>query len=146
MSAHVDPVRFDEAEGSDRRLLVDHLRACAACRVAAAEHDPTILFSLLDRAPVPAALLDRVSAGVAERVAAARPGSGMRRAAAAAMVAMALICGYATFRHEAPAPRPTLDRPRAAVDVRPADAVSGVVDFTVGDTQVVMVYNGDLRL
>jgi len=34
----------------------------------------------------------------------------------------------------------------AAVEVTPDAAISQVVDMTVGDTQVVMVYNGKLSL
>lgn len=154
MSPHLDPARFDALAGADRRAMVDHLRACPACRQAAAAADPTILFALLDRAPVPERVLQQVTTGVALRIAAtARPG-GVRAGAVAAMIALALLCGYATVQNVVPqAPHalagrelPSADHPRAAVDVRAAEAVSSVVDFTVGETQVVMVYNGDLHL
>jgi hypothetical protein len=152
MSVHVDPARWEGAEGALRRAMVEHLRSCAACRRAAAAHDPAILFALLDRTPIPAAILDGVSAGLARRLDADRAATGARRATAAAMIALVLVCGYATIRDEtvpgglASRELPFVDHPLAAVDVLPSSGVSGVVDFTVGDTQVVMVYNGDLQL
>jgi len=151
VSAHLDPAAFDALEGAARRLAVDHLRGCAACRAAAAAHDPTILFALLDRTAIPAHVLDEVSAGVLRRVESEPAAGRVRRLAAAAMLALALLCGWEMGQPPAPPAAPAIagikhGLPRAAVDVRPADAVSGVVDISVGETQVVMVYNGDLHL
>lgn len=167
MSTHVDVAAFLDASGAQRLAMVDHLRTCAACRAAAVEHDPTILFALLDRAPIPSSLLDEVST-VAVRRAEGGPvsladrwavsGGGARRwTAAAAMALLALVCGYGVVRNPSVAPQEvagqgasapvtTLGARLASVEVEPARTVSSVVDFTVGETQVVMVYNGALKL
>ena len=169
MSAHLDVIAFLDASGERRRAMVDHLRGCAACRAAAVEHDPTILFALLDRAPIPSAVLDEVSTVAARRAESgpvslsdrlAASGGGARRwAAAAAMALLALVCGYGVLRQPTVAPQDVAVKTTAApaatttpglrlasVEVEPARTVSGVVDFTVGETQVVMVYNGALKL
>ncbi|HEX4823140.1 MAG TPA: hypothetical protein VFV19_02390 [Candidatus Polarisedimenticolaceae bacterium] len=151
MSAHLDPAGFDALTGAARREAVDHLRVCSGCRASALAHDPTILFALLDRTPVPARILDDVASGVRREIQAVPRPQTVRRFAAAAMLALALVCGFVAGRSPLPAPASAIavlphDLPRAAVDVSPQQAVSGVVDFSVGETQVVMVYNGDLHL
>jgi hypothetical protein len=163
VSAHVDPRALEGAAGDARRAMLDHLRECAACRAAVAAEDPVALFALLAETPVPRRVLDEVSANVARRAGLDRASFGAvlasmpsirLRLAAAAVAGLALV-GVTTMLRQAPevsalargatdAPR-TLSQ-RADVDVRPDRAVSQVVDFTVGDTQVVMVYNGDLKL
>jgi hypothetical protein len=55
------------------------------------------------------------------------------------------MCGYANLG-ERPASPVAMSSRRADVDVDPARGVSQVIDLTVGETQVVMVYNGDLNL
>lgn len=165
MSAHVDPARFADASGIDRRAMLGHLRTCAACRAAAADHDPSLLFALLADTPIPERILDEVSRGVSRNAGRDRAPWGsldpaapwLRRGAAAAVVTLALASGYLAMREGSAPPavavhvpateipaRPAA--PRADVDVGSVGSVSQVVDFTVGDTQVVMVYNGDLRL
>jgi anti-sigma factor RsiW len=162
VSPHVDPRLFEIAGGDQRRAMVEHLRNCPACRSEAAAFDPSILFSLLAAAPIPKVVLDDVSAEVSRRAGSDRGSIGglmaampaaRVRVAAAAVVALVLVSGYATMRRparelaatEAASVPPTVAQ-RADVDVLPARAVSQVVDFTVGETQVVMVYNGDLQL
>jgi hypothetical protein len=163
MSAHIDPAAFGEASGDARRSMTAHLRSCQACRDSVAAHDPVALLALLADAPVPRRILDEVSADVARRAGRDRGSFGAivasapsirLRLAAAAMVGVALLGAYASLReHPVPPPLASASREavpalsqRADVDVHPAQAVSQVVDFTVGDTQVVMVYNGDLKL
>jgi hypothetical protein len=99
--------------------------------------------------------LDDLSKDVARRAGSDRSSFGAlavtntwpRRAAAAAVVALALFTGYATLR-----PKPVTAPPisaasrRADVEVESGRGVSQVIDLTVGDTQIVMVYNGDLQL
>jgi len=156
VSLHVDPARFAEATGSARLEMVRHVAGCPACREAVAEHDPALLFALLAITPIPARMLDEVSSGVAAGAGRERERMPLRLAAAAAVAALALITGYATLVHrEAPpepalaaqaTPPPAVPAARADVEVEPAGGVSHVVDLTVGETQVVMVYNGDLHL
>ena len=157
MSAHVDPVALAEAAGAPREVMIEHLAGCAECRTAVARQDPSLLFGMLARAPIPEAILDQVSRGVAHEagIAASRGGplwegsTGARRLVAAAVVAVALLTGLYALTSRGPriAPAPYVDAPvAAAVEVTPDAAVSQVVDMTVRDTQVVMVYNGNLRL
>ena len=135
--------------------MLEHLRDCAPCRNNAAAHDPTILFGLLALTPLPAALLDDLSNEVARRAGSDRSPYGAlagsaawpRRAAAAAVLVLTLLCGYTTLRERPAVPSPvSLSSRRADVDVESGRGVSQVIDLTVGETQIVMVYNGDLSL
>lgn len=148
MSAHVDPQALDEASGTARRTMVAHVAGCRECRRAVAAHDPTLLFALLADTPIAAPILEAVSAGAAKKVAAASRPAPLRAVAAAVALA-AGMSGVIILRSTlAPAPRPEVAVvPRADVEVHEVGApVSQVVDFTVGDTQVVMVYNPELQL
>ena len=155
MSAHVDPVRFESASGPLRREMLVHLAACASCRSRVAAHDPSALFSLLALRPMPEASLDDVSVAVSRRIGTDEPSFGAltegaawpRRAAAAAIFVLTLLSGYATLYTRLSAP-PTLasSQRRADVDVDSTSGVSQVINLTVGDTQIVMVYNGELNL
>lgn len=161
MSAHFDPRGWDDVSGPARRALLEHAAACASCREALVAHEPSALFALLALAPMPAPVLDAVSSEVARRAGiGAAPAAALadatpwvRRATAAAIAVAGLLTAAATFFHTAPTPVPLAPMavapratPRADVEVAPGDAVSQVVDFTVGDTQVVMVYNPELHL
>jgi hypothetical protein len=120
-----------------------------------ADHDPTILFSLLAITPVPGSLLDDLSIEIGRRMGSDRLPFGViagsaawpRRAAAAAVLVLTLLSGFATL-HERPAATPpmSLSSRRADVEVESGRGVSQVIDLTVGETQIVMVYNGDLNL
>ena len=155
MIVHVDPVALSAASGSKRRAMIEHLARCARCRNRAAAHDPAILFSLLALSPIPDDVLSGVSTEVARRAGRDRlPLGGLvgsapwpRRAAVAAVLLLTLVSGYTTLRERPVAP-PEIFRsqPRADVDVAAENGVSQVIDLTVGDTQIVMVYNGDLKL
>jgi hypothetical protein len=158
VSAHLDPAAFGEARGAARREMVDHLRGCAACRDLIAAHDPSLLFALLADTPIPTSLLDALSVEVARRAgddrvsvgAAALGLSWPRRLAATAALVLMIVSGYATVgvrrsRVAPETPEVTAAR-RADVEVRSGDGVSQVIDLTVGETQIVMVYNGDLKL
>jgi anti-sigma factor RsiW len=155
MSPHADPLRLASSSGRERRALLEHVRRCAACRRDLAAHDPSALFGLLALAPVPEALLDELSTEVARRAGSDRSPFGViagpavwpRRAAAAAVLVLTLLSGYATLYQPPAAPPPiALSSQRADVDVESGRGVSQVIDLTVGETQIVMVYNGDLNL
>lgn len=152
MSAHVDPAALETATGAARTEMLAHLRGCAACRRAVVDQDPSALFALLALAPVPERVLDEVQATVVRRAGDAAPSYGvpapwLRRAAAAAIFALVVLSGYVTLhdRTGGPAPAPVLSQ-RADVEVDTGRGVSQVIDLTVGETQLVMVYNGDLKL
>lgn len=135
--------------------MQEHLLACPPCRRAVVHHDPSALFGLLALEPLPPILLQELSRTIARRAGSERPSFGAfaaaatwpRRAAAAAMFALTLLCGYATLhdRSAGPAP-PVLSSRRADVEVDSGRGVSQVIDLTVGETQIVMVYNGELQL
>jgi len=155
VSAHVDPPQMTSASGPARRAMLAHLKECAACRSRAAAHDPTILFGLLAFKPLPEPLLNDLSVEVARRAGRDRSALGMlaeavawpRRVAVAAVAVLALLSGYATLRERVAAPPElALSQPRADVEVTAGEGVSQVIDLTVGETQIVMVYNGDLKL
>ncbi len=155
MNEHIDPLRLSPATGPERLAMLQHLRVCESCRQAAAGHDPSQLFVLLALTPMPARLLDDLSIEVARRAggdnspygAVAGTAPWPRRASAVAAAVLAVLCVYATLER-----RPALRAPvamssrRADVDVEPSRGVSQVIDLTVGETQIVMVYNGDLNL
>ena len=135
--------------------MLEHLRACPPCQRAVAGQDPSMLFGLLALAPLSPALLDDLSRTIARRAGSDRPPYGAlaepatwpRRAAAAAMFALTLLSGYATLYERSAAPTPlALSSRRADVEVDSGRGVSQVIDLTVGETQIVMVYNGELKL
>jgi len=135
--------------------MLAHVASCAACRKIVAAHDPALLFGLLTLAPIPESLLDELSVEVARLAGRDRSPLGVlagvatwpRRVAAAAVLMLALLCGYATLREPPVQPETmSMARPLADVDVDSARGVSQVIDLTVGETQIVMVYNGDLKL
>ena len=114
-----------------------------------------MLFGLLALAPLPPVLLDELSRTIARRagdepqpfVAFAESSIWPRRAAAAAIFALTLLSGYATLYDRPAAPTPIARSSRRAdVEVDSGRGVSQVIDLTVGETQIVMVYNGDLKL
>jgi hypothetical protein len=155
VSAHVDPAQWAASSGRERSAMLSHLRACAACQRAVAAHDPVALFGLLAAAPMPPALLDDLSAAVAHQAGHDRPSYGVvagvaawpRRVAAAAALLLTLLSGYATLVERATVPpRLAVSSRRADVEVDSGRGVSQVIDLTVGETQIVMVYNGDLNL
>ena len=155
MSAHVDTASWESSSGRQREEMLSHLAGCASCRSVVAEHDPSALFALLALAPLPPALLEDVSSGVARRLGTDHPSFGSvseearwpRRAAAAAILVLTLLSGYATLSGRLAVPETLASSQRRAdVEVESEHGVSQVIDLTVGETQIVMVYNGDLNL
>ena len=155
MIEHVDSVRLADASGATRRAMLEHVMGCARCRHAAIDHDPSTLFGLLALAPLPPDVVDDVSRTVARRVGDDRwyVGAGWaspmwpRRAAAAAMSVLTLLTGYATLLERSAPPAPvSMSSRRADVAVDSGRGVSQVIDLTVGETQIIMVYNGELNL
>jgi hypothetical protein len=104
---------------------------------------------------LPPVLLDDLSREVARRAGHDRQpfrvlletASWPRRVAAAAVFALTLLSGYATLSERSPSPAPSaLSSRRADVEVDSGRGVSQVIDLTVGETQIVMVYNQELKL
>jgi len=165
--SHPDLRSFlDDAElpAVERSGLLEHLQSCPLCRAEVAATDPTRLFTLLGDPPVPAELLERVSTGAAAAIAVERQRRTIRPWAMGAVAASLLVAGlfgaYLSNRPgvEPPAPLPVksvLSEPKTAADASlpagmievlesPGDA--DVVEMSVGDVQVVMIFDEALEI
>jgi len=167
MSEHPD-LRSLLEEGStneaSRLELLVHLRGCAHCREVLAGAEPERQFGLLRLEPIPDGILERVSDGVsAELAREERRPSGRHRLAWGALAASLLLAGMlGTYlwpgRDEAPLPDAATNRidrlepapvepavPASMIKVHsPGDA--DVVKVTVGDTELVMIFDEALDL
>jgi len=159
--------------GDERRELLEHLRSCGPCRARWVAADPARIFALLQLDDVPEAALERLSAGVMAGLEPAPHGSrfSARRslgAIAASLLLCAAIAGY--LRQMPPATSElagtaapatgtvetaaTLGEPqtaRASDPVRGVELISSpgggrVVNLSVGDTRVVMIFDEELDL
>lgn len=153
MSAlHPELARLETASGAEREELLGHLRGCESCRVAWLRDDPARIFALLAAAPVPRSILDGVSRQVASAIDRPIRKSGPVApiafpgvAAAAAAVILSLATGWLVM---APAKlsHPVALAPHADVELLSSPGEGRVVDLTVGDTQVVMIFDARLEL
>jgi hypothetical protein len=160
MNGHPNLLRLDEVTEAGRREALEHVRGCAACRRAVVAGDPTRVFTLLAVRPVPRDVLDRVSIGVA---AAVRGGGSVpsrlpsarrtRIAAAWAAAALAVVLllplgggspGSVPKGETAVLAPPEI--PRAGVEVVSPPGQPQVVDLTVGETQLVMIFDPRIDL
>jgi len=150
MIAHPAP----PAEGDDpevRRNALEHLRACAACREGWLAGAPERVFALLDGAPIPDGILDEVASGVLEEARGARA-SGMSRRAVAwaagiAMAAMLVGLGVRPPADELARVHPRrAPAARAGVDLLDSPGAGRIVDLTVGNAQVVMIFDSEIEL
>ena len=57
MSGHPEPVVWDSASAAEREAWVTHVDACAECRARWLADDPSLMFALLAREPIPDAVL-----------------------------------------------------------------------------------------
>jgi hypothetical protein len=151
----------DAPSGGRRQEILRHVRDCAQCRSGLLAHDPARLFALLALEPLPAEALERLSRRVALDVEAREPRSWRRyRTALAASLVLGGALGLylALRRPDAPAPvaegRPIeVERllgqtaPAAGIELlsSPGPAAE-VLAFSVGDTQVVMIFDEELDL
>ena len=157
MSFHVDLARFEASSGSEREALVAHLVSCAECRARIAEGDPTQLFGLLAARPMPRPVLDEVSREVTRSLPLAKPSwieavqlrGASRVVAAAAVIAVALVTGSVVLRNggkPAVAPSEIAVAPAAGVSTVESLRPARVVDLTVGETQIVMIFDPEMKL
>lgn len=110
--------------------------------------DPADIFARLREVEIPAALLEQVSAGVSAELDRERRSSWMRPAlawAAAAALAVALLVPAALRPHPA-VPLAATEAPRAGIESLRTRGPAQVLDLTVGDTQVVMIFDAELSL
>ena len=153
-----------ELPTTERSRLLEHLRACPVCRAELAASDPARLFTLLADEPVPAEVLERVSTGAAAAIAIERERRMIRPWAVGAVAASLLVAGvfgaYLSNRTgvEPPAPLPVksaLSEPKTAagasiavgmIEVLDSPGDADVVEMSVGDVQVVMIFDEALQI
>ena len=154
------PADPDAPDRRAREAWVAHLDACHACADAWDADDPTRMFRVLGDEPLPTALLDAVSAGVALTIEADRFADRRRRTrawmATAAAVVLGAALGWTAFRSPGDGPTPpaaiaATAGPGAAdehADVRLTSSTDGVqaVALTAGDRQVVMIFDERMQL
>lgn len=148
MSEHLGPT-------ASREEILRHVRACGACRAKWLDGDPTRIFSLLASAPVPPSVLQGVSRQVAASIdrpvrksGAVAPIAFPGLAAAAAALILAVATGWLVLAPSSPS-RPVARQAAPAhadVEVLSSPGEGRVVDLTVGDTQVVMIFDPRLEL
>lgn len=153
MTAHPDPTRLARfgLDPAERRALLAHVGACAACRSRLAFEDPACLFALLGSVAPPPEALERLS----QRIASALPPAttvqtGRRRlmGALAAAVVLAAILSGVLWRSDAP-PSTTAEFPPSAI--MPAIEIHApqsaqLLGLTVGDTQLILIFDEGLEL
>jgi hypothetical protein len=169
-SSHPDRHDFERLDAmgrAERELLLDHVAACARCRRELASDDPVRAFALLGRFDPPAERLDELSGRVAAAIDAAdrrEPARAPVRvwgALAAALLLAGAISWVVGLGPTPRAPLPVDAGPMSetasiepmAVPVAPEPLrVSGpsgggqVVEMTVGDARLVMIFDDDLDL
>jgi hypothetical protein len=163
VSAHPSLETLSHLDGmaSDRRReLLQHVRACSACCAQWAASDPTRLFAMLSTREVPADLLDSVSEGVFAAIdsgTASRPGVSRTwnlRAAGALAAGILLALGMVFFTggtSEVGSPVPSVAdlveiAPGASLALLDTPGEARVVDLTMGEAQVVMIFDQELDL
>jgi hypothetical protein len=131
-----------------------HVSTCAACRARLAAEDPSRLFSLLALGAPPPAVLERLSRGVGEAVAAPAESDRRRRVAAvlAASLAAAALLGGVLWRQSpggTEVARSAASPPGPAIPATveaDASAAAHVIDLSIGDTQLIMIFDEGLDL
>ncbi len=150
MSGHPDigPLLTDARE---RTELLRHVAQCATCRERVAREQPARLFAMLALRPLPAESLERLSLGV-ERVldgAGSPRRRGLRLAAVALAASVALAAGLgALLWRSMPEPRLAAGTPapqRATIELT-APVSAQMIDLSVGDTQLIMIFDETLDL
>jgi hypothetical protein len=154
---------------TERSRLLAHVRDCAACRADLASHDPSLLFSALALEPVPAEILDRVSRGAASAIGRERRRAATRRvyawgSLAASILIAGLLGGYVWTQRDlepprsprpeivdavrAPAPEPAepAAMPAAMIEILDSPGNADVVEMTVGDVEVVMIFDREMGI
>jgi len=163
VSSHPSPEMLSRLDGmapDRRRELLCHVRACSACRSEWAASDPTRLFAMLSTRGVPEDLLDSVSEGVFAAIDSgigAPRGVSRRwnlRAAGALAAGILFSLGIVFFTGETPevgSPvQPVLDlaeiAPGASLALLETPGEARVIDLTMGETRVVMIFDQELDL
>lgn len=168
MNGHPDP-RFlrepDLLPARERGELLDHAAGCAACRLLLVKSDPSRLFALLARTPVPASVVGRLAERIeppAARAAGAAPTvSPLRSYAslAASLLLAAALGAYSLWTPFDPTDPATstiamvpglaahdVEESGGSVRLLSSPGQAQVIDLSVGETRVTMIFDGDLEL
>ena len=155
--------RFEALPDERRGDLLEHVRGCAACRDAWTASDPTRLFALLSTRGVPEGILDEVSEGVFSAIDSgaptpARRGGGFNLRAVGALAAGILFAlGIVFFSGKSPEigspvgpvaeiAEITEIAPGASVALLDTPGEARVIDLTMGEARVVMIFDQELDL
>lgn len=149
----------------ERRELLVHLQACEMCRSRWSAKDPSVLFSLLAIEPVPDDVLERVSRGVEDAMAAEVERETGRRwvawgSLAASLLVAAVLGAYlwnqAPITAPAPAvadsgagmsaPAPEATIPAGMIEFLESPESAEVVEMSVGDVEVVMIFDEAMEI
>lgn len=153
MSHPKPPADWDLAPEEHRRRWLEHAAGCTPCRVLWIAGDPSRVFAFLGDEPAGSeeaeeAALERVHEAVSRAIRPARPVRHLLRFAAAAVLAAALLFPATAwlFRERGGDPGGTVAeaiplRPLADVEVLDTPGEAQVIDLSVGDTQVVMIFD-----
>jgi len=169
MSRHLEShefVGFDRLDSQPRATALGHLEGCAECRARWLEDDPTRIFALLSLAPIPDEALARLSARVGDAVDAEsgerRRGARLRAlvSVAASVLLAAAFLGYLATRTAvdlgwpaAPGMTAVAEReagtealPAQGVEVISSPGAAQVLELSVGETQVVMIFDEAMEI
>ncbi len=162
MNVHPDSasLRDLDALGPERRdEVLDHVAACSRCRDMFMASDPTRVFALLGRRPIPEDVLEDISASVMAGIEAGEPVPANRFApgkawawsawAAAVILGVALVLVPVKKTPGPETPEVVAEfhaRPRATVTVINSPGEARVIDLAIGETQVVMIFDREMDL
>lgn len=159
---HQKLAEFDSLDEQSRRALLRHVRECAACRARWAAEDPSRLFAALALAPPDDDALERLSAavdrGIELETTRRKRGRIYAVASIAASLMLAAVVGsfllnddvapppdaarvppIAALSAEAPGAPPEAEWSGVYLVASPGEA--RVVDLTIGETRVVMIFD-----
>lgn len=147
------PVEWDLATGNERAAWLAHVDQCSDCRDTWLEGDTTRIFALLADQPAgdeagEQIALDRLASGIRDTIRTGHRASLWFRLAAAAVLAGALLAPSAAwlFRERPAAPVLAASYPLADVEVLSTPGDAQIIDLSVGNTQVVMIFDSRIEL
>jgi hypothetical protein len=153
MTHPAPPAYWDLATGDERNAWRDHVSVCSDCRDSWVAGDASRIFILLSDFPAEdeageQAALDRLSESIRRELRTNRTSGRWFHLAAAAVLAAALLAPSATwiFRDRTATPVRTAAYPLADVEVLSTPGEAQIIDLSVGDTQVVMIFDSRLEL
>lgn len=150
------PADWDLLAEGERSAWLDHVDACSDCRDRWVTEDPSRLFLMLADCPaggdaMESATLDRLSANIRREIRPVpRSGRLVRLAAAAVLAGALLVPSSAWLFRDRTVPEAALLQtasfPLADVDVLSTPGEAQIIDLSVGNTQVVMIFDSRLEL